>query len=156
MGGFAAQHPLVGVDRGPAVGEDAADAGVAQCGDGGVGVGGAVLDVGLVAQGGDAGVERAERADEVADVDVLGGELRAPGELDVLAVVREVPADADLADRALPGVAVGVDESGQHGAVGAVDDGGALGVECRRRPRAMLAVVDQDVADEVAESRRPG
>jgi hypothetical protein len=50
-------------------------------------VGRGVPDVRLVAQGGDAGIERVAGADQVADVDVVEGERGALGVLDELPVL---------------------------------------------------------------------
>src|SRR5262249_34324943 len=105
-----------------AVGEDGADAGVPQGGDGGVAVGGGVFDVGPVDQGGDAGVESAPGAEQGAGVDVLGAVPGAVAAQQDVQVVGQRPGRAAVPEAGLPGVPVGVDQAGQHQHAGGVED----------------------------------
>ncbi len=112
-----------------AVREGRADPGVHQPLDRLVGVLRGVVAMGEVQDGRDARVQRLERADEVADVDVLrgvaGGERRADPE----EVVQQRPVRADPAQRGLPGVPMRVDEAGHDHPALRVDDLGIGPVE---------------------------
>ncbi|MGX1365955.1 hypothetical protein RKD19_001314 [Streptomyces canus] len=80
---------------------------------------------------------------EVGRVDVLGGVEGGEGVQDVDEVVVEGGVRRHVADRGLPGVAVGVDEAGNHDATGHVEDFGVradLAVH-----RGDPAVLDEDV-----------
>ena len=94
-----------------AVGEGAPDPRLAQAADRLVGVIGGVEAVREVEHAGDARVERFERADVVAGVDVLGGVDAGRVDADAEEVVEQRPVGADPAHRGLPDVAVGVDEA---------------------------------------------
>ena len=109
--------PVAGA-RVVAVGEDRADPGVAQALERGVGVLGGVVAVREVEDRRDAGVERLERADEVARVDVLGGAARRDRHPHPAEVLHQRPVGADPPKRGLPGVPVGVDEPGHDDVTG--------------------------------------
>jgi hypothetical protein len=64
-----------------------------------------------VEDGRDPGIERAQRAHEIADARVFGPHYRACRSGDVAAVVRQQAVGQDAAKRALPHVPVRVDES---------------------------------------------
>src|SRR5262249_6559544 len=80
-----------------------------------------------VHRGGHAGVDRLDRRQEVACVDVLGPERLAPLQVVPDEVLGERPVGAVPAHRRLPHVPVGVDHAGHEDAAGRVDLGRALG-----------------------------
>ena len=99
--------------------------------DSGVGVLRRVEVVRPVDQRRDAAVERLEPAEKIARVGVFGAVELAHRAVQAGEVVGERPVGADIAEERLPGVPVGVDHSGQHDAIGRVDDLGVAGVERR-------------------------
>ena len=87
-----------------------------------------------------AGVELAERAEQLVDVDVLRPVLRREGQQDELevggaaaaragAVVDQHAIGEKAAQRRLEQVVVGVDEAGHHDAAARIDLGGAAGMQ---------------------------
>ena len=106
-----------------------------------------------VEQRGHAGVERGEAAEQRRGVNVLGPEVRPEALEQLDEHARQVPVEAGVADRALPGVAVRIDEAGQDQIVGGIDDLDVAAVD-RARDLADLAVGHQNVAGEVAERGR--
>jgi hypothetical protein len=130
-----------------AVAVDGAQLGVLQAPDRLVGVLGRVRDVRPVEQRRHAGVDRLERAEVVARVDVLrpvgGGELV---EHDV-EVAAEADVRRDAADHGLPGVPMRVDEPGHDDAARDVDDLGLGRVDAVSDGRDALAF-DEDVGSE--------
>jgi hypothetical protein len=130
--------------RAAAVGEDGPHPGVLERLDGGVGVLGGAQVVRPVHEGRDAGVERLEAAEVVARVGVLGAEVLAEAHVQARHVLVERPVGGDVAHDRLPGVAVGVDESGHHDGSGGVDDLGAGRLEAAA-DLGDAAVADEDV-----------
>src|SRR6185503_12126926 len=104
-----------------------ANACVAQCTDPCVGMLRCVVAVRPVDDGGDSGVERLQRAQVVADVDVLGSVSRAEGADDRAEVLIQRARGHAAPQRGLPQVPVGVDEPGGDDAPGRVDDLGTCG-----------------------------
>jgi hypothetical protein len=133
-----------------AIGEHRSEACLAQAAHGLVRVRGRVVAVGEVEHGRDAGVERLERADVVAGVDVLGLDEGREVEPDAAEVVEQGPVGADPAQRRLPGVAMGVHETRQHDLAGGVEQlaVGHVEVGLDRRDHAVL---DEDVGFELRE-----
>ncbi len=95
--------------------------------DRGVGMVDRLQAVRPVHAGGDPGVERLQRAEEVPGVDVLGSELRAPVQVVPDEVLRERPVRTVAAGRGLPHVPVRVDHPGHDDAAAGVDLVGAVG-----------------------------
>jgi hypothetical protein len=83
---------------------------------------GGVEAVREVEQGGDTAVERLQCAGVVAGVHVLGAVFARDLEPHAAEVVEQGPVGADAAHRGLPGVAMGVDEAGEHQHAGRIDD----------------------------------
>ena len=147
-------HPALRLDAGLAVRIDRAAAGLAQRADRLVGVARRVLDVRPVEQRGHAGVERGEAAEQRRGIDILRPEVGSEPLEQLHEHARQVPIQAGVADRALPGVAVRIDQAGQDQVVGGIDDFGVAAVD-PRRDLLDLAVGHQNVAGEVAERGRP-
>jgi hypothetical protein len=74
-----------------------------------------------VDQRGDAGVDLGQRADQVAEIIVLGLVERRQIAVDVLEIIRPHPLRGNAAQPGLPRVHVGVDQAGHHNLVGGVD-----------------------------------
>ena len=125
--------PRPGLDV--AVGEDEPARHLLEGVDGGVGVLGGLQPVRPVDGRGHTGVERLDRREQVAGVDVLRAERLAVLEVVPDEVLREGPVGAVAAHRGLPHVPVGVDHARHDDAAGGVDLGGALGHrQVRARP----------------------
>jgi len=152
MGARTAELPVLGLGRGPAVIKDAADPGIPVRGDRRVGVSRTVHDVRLVAHRGDPGVQSTQVGHQVAGVHVARLEVLAEPDLHRVAVLGVGPGGPQVANRALPGVAVGVDEPREHRAAGAIDDTCSVIVQSRADGLDDSAG-DQDVADELSEAR---
>jgi hypothetical protein len=136
------------------IGIDGADAGIPQGRDAGVAVLGRVADLRDVDDGGGAHIHEAERAQQHAHIGVRGQIGRREIALDVAVVVRiEHPVGQDVAQQALIGVAVGIDEARDHDPVAGVDHRGGIVGERDIRPHlADLAVLDHHIgAREVAD-----
>ncbi|WP_329048146.1 hypothetical protein OG738_37570 [Amycolatopsis sp. NBC_01488] len=92
-------------------------------------------------------------AEQVAEVDVFGPVVRLERAVHRDAVLVERPVGAEAAERRLPGVAVGVDEPGQHDLARGVDDLGVGAVDSGADGRDP-AVLDQHVtAGEIPDGR---
>ena len=117
--------PRAGLDV--AVGEDEPPGNRLQRVDGGLGVVGRLQAVRPVDRRRDAGVERLDRRQQVARVDVLGTEALAVFQVVPDEVLRERPVGAVAAHGGLPHVPVGVDHAGQHDAARGVDLDRAVG-----------------------------
>jgi hypothetical protein len=103
-----------------------------------------VHDVRPIEHRGDAGIERSERAEQVADVDVLRSIMEAEGAEHQLDVDREIALRDQRSGQRLPGVAVGIDQAWHRELVSGID---YVGV-CHSKVAADggdRAVVDQDV-----------
>ena len=74
-----------------------------------------------VDQGGDAGVDLGQRADQVAEIVVLRTIARREIEVHVAEIVRGHPLRADAAQRRFPGVHVRVDQAGHDDLVAGID-----------------------------------
>ena len=74
-----------------------------------------------VDQGGDAGVDLGQRADQVAEIVVLRTIARRQIEVHVAEIVRGHPLRADAAQRRFPGVHVRVDQAGHDDLVAGID-----------------------------------
>ncbi len=133
-----------------AVGEGGPDPGVAQARERRVGVLGGVVAVREVEQRGDTGVERLQRADVVARVDVLGGAVGRDRHADPAEVLFERPVGAHAAERGLPRVPVGVDEARQQDVPGEVERLGVPRVEARSHGRDR-PVLDEHVAGQLTD-----
>ena len=105
---------------------------------------GEFLDVRPVEHAGDAAVDRAERADQVRRIDVVGDHLGAERALHDVAVVVERAVRQHVAQEALPHVAVGIDEARHHDAVFRVDHLRVRRADVRPHRRDLLAF-DQNV-----------
>jgi hypothetical protein len=137
-------------DAGLAVGVDRAAADLAQRTDRLVGVARRILDVRPVEERGHAGVERGEAPEQRGGIDVLRPEAR-PETLEQLHEhARQVPIDAGVTDRALPGVAVRIDEAGEDEVLGDVDRFDVAAVD-PARDLLDFAVDDEHIAGEFAE-----
>ena len=150
----ALPHPALRLDARLPVGIDRPAAGFAQRADRLVGVGWRILNVRPVEQRGHAGVERGEAAEQRRGVDVLRPEVGSEPLEQFDEHPRQVPVEAHVADRALPGVAVRIDETRQDQIVGRVEDFDIAGVDARRHV-IDLAVSNQNVAGEVRRDGRP-
>ena len=134
----------LGIGLGRAVEEGGADAAFLQPGDAGIGVLGRRIVVRPIDQGRHAVIELVQRAGQGGDVDVFGHEHRGEAGMHVAEIFQQGPVGRHRAQRRLPGVHVGVDESRQHEVTGAVDRLG-VGLE-RGRDGGDAAVLDQHVA----------
>ncbi len=135
------------------VGEHGAQPRLLQRGDRGVGVLGRVLDVRPVEERGDAGVDGAVGAHEVAGIGVLRPVDRCEHAEDVAEVVVEQRVGGDVAEDAFPDVAVRVDEPRHHDGVGGVDHVGVADRDVGRDGLDLRAF-DQDVGLAVIAERR--
>jgi hypothetical protein len=113
----------------PAVTEDDPRPGLVERVERGVGVLRGVQVVRPVKQRGDPRIERLERADQVSGVGVGRPVQAAQRAVQAGEVVGQRPVGGDVAKQRLPGVAMGVDQPGQHEAVGGVDDLGVTDAE---------------------------
>ena len=100
-----------------------------------------------------AGVDLRQRADQIAEVVVLGRVARRQIEVHVPQVVGGHPFRADAAQRRLPGVHVGVDQARHHDLVGGVDHLVGGGVEVAADRFDPVAAEQQLAALEVADRR---
>jgi hypothetical protein len=82
-----------------------------------------VGDLREISDRGDAGVERAQRADQIADIGILGPVVIGGGAGNVAEIVGEQPVRQNVAQRALVTVMVRIDEPRQHDHVGGIDHG---------------------------------
>ncbi len=131
--------------------EYAADAALVHGADHRVGVLGSVLDVRPVEQRRDAGLDRSERAHEIARVPILRTVGRREHAQDVGEVFIEKRIRGDVAQDAFPDVAMSVDESRHYDHRRRVDDLGLADLQVGT-DRDDLRAVDQDVrAAEVAD-----
>ena len=127
-----------------AVGEHGAHAGLLQSLDDGVRVLRRVVDVRPVEHAGDAGVDCAERAQQVGGIDVVRRHLGAELALHDVAIVLQRAVRQHVAQEALPHVPVRIDEARHHDRVRSVDDLG-IGRADVRPHRRDLAALDQHV-----------
>ena len=98
-----------------------------------------------------AAVDRAERAEEVAGIDVVGGVFGAEGALHDVAIILERAVGEHVAQDALPHVPMGIDEAGHHDHPRGVDDLGVRRGDVRPHGGDGLAF-DEDVGGfEIAE-----
>ena len=111
--------------------------------DQGVAVLGRIGDLRQVGDGGDAGIERAQRAGQIADIGVLGTIVIGGGAGNVAEIVREHAVRQHVAQRALIEMMVRVDEARQHDHARRVDRG-RVGADIRAHGDDLL-VLDQDV-----------
>ena len=131
--------PLAGRGLRTAVGEHRAHARVGKPLDGRVGVLGRVVDVRPVEHAGDARVDRAEGAEEVARIGILRRVDGAERLLHHVDVVAERSVGQNVAQDALPHVAVGIDEARHHDGVRGVDHLGIGGADVRPHRRDLAA-----------------
>ena len=87
-----------------------------------------------------------QRAHEVGNVEVLGTEQRSQAAMHGGHIFRHGPIGGNAAQRALPGVQMGVDQPRQHDAIGGVDHLRAVRRRKLRRNRRNAIVLDQYVA----------
>jgi hypothetical protein len=148
-------EPAVSLRARPAEQEYAADAGVVQGLEVRVGVLGCDEVVRPVGDCGDAGVERLECAPERAGVDVLGSVVGREAGDHGGEVARQGGLAGAAADRALPDVAVGVDQAGQDEASGRVDRArvGSVGCEAGADRGDPTAAYEQVRCGEVSRGR---
>ena len=111
--------------------------------DQGVAVLGRIGDLRQVGDRGDAGIERAQRTGQVADIGVLGTIVIGRGAGNVAEIVREHSVRQHVAQRALIEMMVRVDEARQHDHARRVDCG-RVGANIRAHGDDLL-VLDQDV-----------
>ena len=133
--GAGARSARIGVDR--------PDAGIRETLDQGVAVLGRIGDLRQVGDGGDAGIERAQRTDQIADIGVFGTIVIGGGAGNVAEIVREHAVRQHVAQRALIEMMVRVDEARQHDHARRVDHG-RVGADIRAHGDDLL-VLDQDV-----------
>ena len=105
---------------------------------------GRVLDVRPVEHAGHAGVDRAERADVVGGIDIVGRHLGAERALHDVAVVLQRAVRQHVAQEALPHVPVGIDEARHDDAVRGIDHLRVRRADVRLHRRDFLAF-DQHV-----------
>ena len=127
-----------------AIGKHRAHAGFLQALDRSVGVLGRILDVRPVEHAGDAGVDRAERAEQVGGIDVVRHHLGAERALHDVAIVLQRAVRQHVAQEALPHVPVGIDEARHHDRLRGVDHLG-IGRADVRLHRRDFAALDQHV-----------
>jgi hypothetical protein len=129
------------------IGINRADAGILQRANTGVAVLGRVGDLRGVDRGGRAHVDHAERGDQHAGIGVGGRVGRGKRIGDVAVVVGvEQSIGEDVAQKPLIEMVMGVDEAGQHDAVGRIDHRGVVtGISDVRTDLANLAVLDEHV-----------
>ena len=105
----------------------------------------------------DAGIESFQSAQKIAGVSVFSAVKTADRAVQTAQIVGESPVRSDVAKQGLPGVAMRVDHSGQHQAVGGIDN---LRVGPRvdlRRHLRDPAVFDQEITlGEIADGRVDG
>jgi hypothetical protein len=106
---------------------------------------GRVVDVRPVEERGDACVDRLQRAEVVARIDVLGPVRRSQLVEHEVEVATQAHVGGDAAYDGLPRVPVRVDEAGDDDAVLSVDHFGIARVE-RTAHRRDLVVLDEDVS----------
>ena len=127
-----------------AIGEHGSDTGIRQRLDDRVRVLRGVVDVRPVQHRGDAGVDGAERAEQVGGIDIIGRHLRAERPLHDVAVVFERAVRQHVAQITLPHVAVGIDEARHHDRLGGIDHV-CVGCSDVRLHRGNPAALDQDI-----------
>ncbi len=136
--------PRLHVEVGIAVGENAAHARLVQRRNGRVGMLRRVLDVRPVEQRGDARVDRAQRADQVSRVGVLGAIHRRENPQNVLEIFIEQRVGGDVAQDTFPDMAVRIDESRHDDPFGGVDHLRVLRAQIRPDRRNFRAL-DEDI-----------
>jgi hypothetical protein len=104
-----------------AVAEQGTDSGFLQRLDGGIGVRRRLLDVRPIDDRGNAGIERAQRADEIADIDVVRAIVRAVLAENEAKIVAQRAVRDQVADRAFPHVAVAVNKARHHDHLGCIN-----------------------------------
>jgi hypothetical protein len=144
-------HPALRLDAGLAVCINRSAAGLAQRSDRLISMSRRVLDVRPVEQGGHAAVERGESAKQCRGIDVLRSEVGSESLEQFDEHARQVPVQAGVADRALPGVTVRIDQSGKDQIVGGIDDLAVAGIDPRGH-LLDLSVSHQHIAGELAEA----
>jgi hypothetical protein len=117
-------RPL-GVRAGAArIGVDRPNAGILEALDQGIAVLGRVGYLREIGDGGDAGIDRAQRTDQIADVGVLDPIMVGGRAGNVAEIIGQQPVGQHIAQGALVEVMMGVDEARQHDHVPGVDDSG--------------------------------
>jgi hypothetical protein len=145
-------RPRIGLRR--AVEKDRANAGLVETVDRRVGVVRSRIVVAPVDQRGRAAMDLVERAHQVGDEDVFRAEQRGEPAVHRLHVTGNRPIGGHPAQRALPGVHMGVDQARHHDHVGGVDDLRAVGRRQLRRHGGNVIVLDQHIAaGEIGNSR---
>ena len=129
--------------RSARIGVDRPDAGIRETFDQGVAVLGRIGDLRQVGDRGDAGIERAQCTDQVADIGVFRTIVIGGGAGNVAEIVCEHAVRQYVAQCTLIEVVVRVDKAGQHDHARRVDYG-RLGADIRAYGDDLL-VLDQDV-----------
>jgi hypothetical protein len=137
--------PVAEWDDWIAVGEHAANAGISQPLHRGVSMFGRQHDVRPIQHSGDAGIDGAKGSEQIADIDIVRAIARRHRLQDDFQINEKIPFRNHRAELRLPGVPVGVDQTGKNELVGCIDH---VGVGARQIGAHRLdpATVDQHVA----------
>ena len=148
--------PRLGVGLGAAMEKRRANPRFDQPVDARVGVFRRRVVVAPVDQGRGSAVDLVQRAHQCADADVGRGEMRGQPGVHVLEVFEQGPVRGHAAQRRLPGVHVGVDESGRDDEAGGVDHFRVRRLDAGGDPRNARALDQQVGADHAGRVARRG